>query len=213
MKKILCLLAILVLITGCTKEPVQEVESVESTSVVVPTYVDDNPITVGLYDGKNLATTYNTAKENFKDIVFSVCYTNDATLNSEYIKYDWDKYYNQYTNIDNYKIGFHFSFDANGEHITGNILGPDVYRFNPYFYIYLYDDIHQPDGAWYSHLETSDVTDKTIFSSIKIYTVDLSKVTSPIELTVFTYDSQDDFDEQGNYRGKSKYTITINFES
>lgn len=202
--------------TGCSKTIQNNEESSmstsQSTSVTIPAYVDDNPIIVGLYADGNLVDNYTTAKENDKDIVFSVCYTNDAKLNSQYIKYDWDKYYNQYSNIDNYKIGFHFSFYSGDQEITGNILGPDIYHFEPYFYIYLYDDIHQADGAWYSHLETSDVNDSTIFSSIKIYLVDTSGITSPIQLTVFTYGSQDDFDADGNYRGKSKYTININWE-
>ena len=38
---------------------------------------------------------------------------------------------------------------------------------------------------------------------------DINKVTSPITLEAFTYDSADDFDEKGNYRGNSKYSIEI----
>ena len=37
----------------------------------------------------------------------------------------------------------------------------------------------------------------------------ISYVTSDVELTVFTYDSDDDFDENKNYRGNSKYTVRI----
>ena len=90
------------------------------------------------------------------------------------------------------------------------ITTPDkTFIFNPYIFIYLYDDIHQPDGAWYSHVES--MTDNTLFSSIKLTAIhNLNEITSPVTLTVFTYDTEDDFDEDGNYRGNSKYTININ---
>ena len=80
----------------------------------------------------------------------------------------------------------------------------------PYLYVYLYDDVHQPDGTWYSHLEPVDMKDNTVFSSIKLYFAQQgSKISSPITLTVFTYD-EDDIDSSGKYKGTSKYTITIN---
>ena len=36
------------------------------------------------------------------------------------------------------------------------------------------------------------------------------KVTSPITLKVFTYDDEEDFDEDGHYRGISSHTLIIN---
>ena len=85
-----------------------------------------------------------------------------------------------------------------------------MYIVTPYIYNYLYDDIHQPDGAWYSHVEENQVTNETIYSSIKLYAAEkTNEISSPITLTVFTYDTADDFDESGMYRGNSKYTITI----
>ena len=74
----------------------------------------------------------------------------------------------------------------------------------------MYDDVHQADGAFYSHLEMSDVKDNTIYSSIKLTGIETANIESPITLTVFTYDGDEDFDSDGNYRGNSKYTITIN---
>ena len=35
-------------------------------------------------------------------------------------------------------------------------------------------------------------------------------ITSPIKFTVFTYNGLEDFDENNNYRGNSKYEININ---
>ena len=46
-------------------------------------------------------------------------------------------------------------------------------------------------------------------TSIKLTaSVYVDEVISPIKLSVFTYD-QDDFDDSGNYRGNSIYTINV----
>ncbi len=37
-----------------------------------------------------------------------------------------------------------------------------------YIEVYLYDDVHQTDGAWYSHLTPADVTEETVISSVKL---------------------------------------------
>ena len=81
----------------------------------------------------------------------------------------------------------------------------------PYLYIYLYDDVNQASGTYYNHLEPSDMKDNTIYSSIKLFLAQEGiKITSPITMTVFTYDTEDDITEDNHYRGNSSYTITIN---
>ena len=55
------------------------------------------------------------------------------------------------------------------------------------------------------------MNESTIISSIKIFSAETgTKITSPITLTVFTYDNLDDITEDNHYRGNSSYTITIN---
>ena len=55
--------------------------------------------------------------------------------------------------------------------------------------------------------------DNTIISSIKLFLAqEGKKITSPITLTVFTYDSDDDFTEDNHYRGISSYTVIIETE-
>ena len=93
-----------------------------------------------------------------------------------------------------------------GTTLGSNFFEPDIFRYGKYFYVYLYDDINAPDG-FYSHLE--DMNDDTIITSIKIYAVAGIDDVEEITLTAFTYDNQDDFDDNNNYRGNSKYTITI----
>ena len=83
----------------------------------------------------------------------------------------------------------------------------------PYLYIYLYDDVNQAPNTYYSHLEMKDFNDSTIISSIKLFLAQEGiKITSPITMTVFTYNGDEDFDENNRYRGNSSYTIIIDIK-
>ena len=58
-------------------------------------------------------------------------------------------------------------------------------------------------------MESDEFNDNSIITSIKLqssYSVD--QVVSPIKLTVFTYDTDDDFIDN-EYRGNSFHTLTI----
>ena len=220
MKKIFITLIIILLITGCNKKEnnldtnINNENKEEKQEVDTPVYKDDNPIKLGLYVDENLISNYTTDKINGKDIgVFNVYYTKQDKLENNNVKYNWNKYYNEYENIDKYKIGYIISFTVDNKIYKEQILDPNsTFIFSPYIYIYLYDDINQPDGAWYSHILPEEVTDNTIYSSIKLFKADnISNITSPITLSVFTYD-EDDFDSNNNYIGSSIYTITINLE-
>lgn len=179
-------------------------------------YVDENEVKLGLflYDNnyhnkERIEDTYYANFTSGTDIgSFEVFLTDDAIVDGTNFKNTWNKYYSQYENIENYKIGFNIKFILNdGTSYSGNYLEPDTYKFGEYFYTYLYDDIHQADGAFYSHLES--VNEDTLMTSIKIYAVDgIDRVDSLI-LSAFTYDTEDDFDSEGNYRGNSIYVIRI----
>lgn len=212
MKKILIIISLL-LLTACSNQSnsPKNIDLDKQLDISINTYQDNNPITIGLYEDEHLIKDYHVKLTNMKDItVFNIYYTNQDPLENNYIKYNWNKYYKNYENIDKYKIGFIISFEAEGKLYKEQILTPDCeYIFAPYLYIYLYDDINQPNGSWYSHLLPEEVTDKTIFSSIKLFMANkATDISSPITLTVFTYD-EDDFDSSNNYIGKSKYTTTI----
>ena len=216
MKKIVLLCFILLFITGCTEKKVNNLpesnELEEEIKVVEDAYKDDNPIKVGLYMDGKLLENYTAKIVDGQDIaVFEVYYTNESDVGSGSTKYTFNKYYNNYDDIDKYKIGFYLGFETTEGKMEATILDPSKMHELYYIYNYLYDDIHQADGAWYSHVEMEDVKDNTLYTSIKLYAGGYTyKITSPITLTVFTYDDMDDFDENGNYRGQSSYTITIN---
>ena len=88
-----------------------------------------------------------------------------------------------------------------------------TYALQPYMYVYLYDDVNQAPNTYYSHLKKEDMNEKTIISSIKLFLAyETEKISSPITLTVFTYDTLDDFTEDNIYRGNSSYTIEIDLK-
>lgn len=214
MKKIL-LFILMFLLVGCAKEDKEEIERIEklinNPPTITPTpYIDNNPIKVGIYKDRKLITEYNYKFKNESDIaIFSIFFTNEENVGNGNFKDTWKKYYNQYEDITEYKIGFEVSFEVDGEKKEALVLGPkNLYDLDPYLYPFLYDDIH--NSGYYSHVTTKDVKDDTVYSSIKLYLHhDTSKITSPITLKVFTYKSDDDF-TNGHYRGNSEYTITIN---
>ena len=216
MKKILLLIIPILILTSCTKEKETSTNIPNIDINETPTvkeYKDDNPIKVALYQNGKKVTTYKTVRQNWTDLgVFEVCFSDKDNLESESTKYNFKKYYETYENIDKYKIGFQLEFETTDDKsIDLRILAPtEMYGASPYMYNYLYDDIHEEDGAWYSHLTAEDIKDNTILSSIKLFYAEKSEaIKLPIKLTAFTYDSDDDFDEYKHYRGNSKYTITI----
>lgn len=215
------LLITILLLAGCSiinKNNVPSKPPVNNTldKEQIEEYKDDNPIKLGifLYDNnyhnkKVIKDSYYTDFISNKDIgSFEIFLSDNDVIDGTSFKDTWNKYYNTYENIDKYKIGFNIKFMLyDGTNYESNILEPDVYKYSDYFYIYLYDDIHQKDGAFYSHLESME--DNTLITSIKLYAVDgIDKVESII-LNAFTYDSEDDFNKEGVYRGNSLYAIRI----
>lgn len=221
MKKILIILFGILFLSGCSStgqvEPIKDNIGNDNEEETKEEYKDDNPIKVGLFlaDDSNyhnkskLVDTYYTNFTSGVDIgSFEVFFTGDNVIDGSRFKDTWNKYYNMYDNIEDYKVGFNIKFILkDGTNYNGNFLEPDIYKFGDYFYVYLYDDINQTDGAFYSHLE--EMNDDTMLTSIKIYAVDGIDNVENFILSVFTYKDSNDFDTNGNYRGNSIYGIRI----
>ncbi len=222
MKKIFLLL-LLILVTGCGVKEVEQSkekeEIKEEEKEKEPTYQEENPLKIGLY--QNNGNLYKKVDEfispldSYKDIgTFSVILSNDSEVTGSSIKDLYNNVKSSYDDFSKYKIGYNINFTVkDGTTYNETILKPlDLfdYPFYKYLYIWLYDDINTT--GWHSHIEVDDYTDTTVMSSIKLMSTSLSReVVDGFKITVFTYDTMDDFDESGNYRGVSSHTLTIKY--
>ena len=220
-KKIFLLIVLMLLVSACTnKKEINEVKQSDesdnhpSEMEEEKKYIDNNNTEIGIYYSYNLVTTYKTNLVNSKDIVvFDIYPSNEEHIERQnYI----NNLYDEYTSLDNYKnlrIGFNLKYTLNtGEEISYNIFDPDSARRYDIGHImaWLYDDYKHRYDSWYSHIEQDEYNDgDKLFTSIKLYSSDIENIDSKIILTVFTYDGEDDFDENGNYRGNSSYSVEI----
>ena len=217
-KYILFLLLIIILVSGCSKK-------VENTStekekkediveeVEVPKYSDLNNTPISLYKlNGNKLTKLNSIRIDpspMEDIgIYQIYPSNEEEvyLNKGFGEQFYDEWMN-YNKDNNLKIGFNLKYTLlDGTNISQNILNPsmtnDKYWEN--LLIYLYDDYANRGKGFYSHLEMEDYNDNTLFTAIKIQGCgNVLGIQNKIELEVFTYDTDDDFDENGEYRGNS----------
>lgn len=224
MKKILIITCLLLTLTSCSykTQPINKKDNKKNITSNVKeeiknTYIDNNPITLGIYMYTNSSTPrYKTNEyKNNWELNVDICsleifYTNEDQIPGTNFKNLWNNYYQNYTDINSYKIGYLIEFNtANEGKIKKYIKSPqDTDSIYKYIQIYLYDDIHQ-DGGWYSHITENEYNTDSILTSIKLTgSTYIDEITSDISVTAFTYDD-DDFDENGEYRGISKQTVII----
>lgn len=220
MKKILLVLVVLLLFCGCTKkEKVIEKTKEEKKEEIIEkdTYKDENKTPIGFYkvQGNTLTkiTKINVTPVVEQDMgVFQIYPSNEDNLTID--KGFGLAFYDEWNKYNNIKLGYNIKFSlADGRNISYNIFSPEN-TFDQWEYLmtYLYDDYNNFGKGFYSHIEKEQFNENTLMTSIKIqssYSVD--QINSKISLTVFTYDSEDDF-ENNEYRGNSSYTMDICLE-
>lgn len=179
-------------------------------------YINNIPIGLYKYYGSNkdreLITNYNGYWNYHNDISsFEVFYTNEKSINGKRLPITFDEYKNNYENLDSYKIGFKVAFLTTNEEVNKTIISPkDTTSFYGYLEVYLYDDYHREKGVWYSHTTEEEFNDNTLLTSIKLTAgKKINEITSDINVLVFAYNSDNDFDKDGNYIGKIRYSIKV----
>ncbi|MBQ2640094.1 MAG: hypothetical protein IJF92_05005 [Bacilli bacterium] len=215
-KKILliCLVFISLFVVGCnkntSKKPIKKEQVIKKEK-----YVDANNMKIGIYENNNgklnLLDSFSNIFVRGTDIaVFQLFPSNDKEIvcNNKFAEMFYER-----ISATNNKIGFNITYTLKDNSKTShNILKPsDTMLHAEYLEIYLYDDYYHRNDNWYSHIEEKDYNDNTLYTSIKLTPgMKIDDITSNIKLTVFTYDSEDDFDSNTNeYRGNSKYSIEI----
>ena len=135
---------------------------------------------------------------------FYVFATDEEQFAYDGFKTRFFEWWNSYEQAETTKIGYEVTVKLNdGTELICTVKSPaDTEEIFRYVELYLYDDVHQADGAWYSHLLEEQMTDDTLMTSIKVTTGEKIDDVASIYLTVFTYQSEVDFDiESGRYIG------------
>ena len=200
-----------------------EIENTEieiEETIEEPKYKDENQVPISLYieQGDQLVKiseySCDWSPENVLNLFYAIPSTEES-ISSYNFDSMWKEKIAAYPNGDKCRTGYQVSFKyEDGNTYTYNLKCPDDTYFTfPKVMTYLYDDVNLVPGKPYYHITQDVMYDYTIASSIKLVgDVDSDKIEGPITLTAFCFDSEDDFDEEGNYRGNSKYTITITRE-
>ena len=117
MKRIILFILVLFL-SGCSikdKDNVQTLEQEDKVEIKEEEkYIDDNPIKLGIFLSDNnysnkevIKDTYYANLQSGVDIAsFEVFFTDEEIINGSNFKNTWNKYYSNYTNIENYRIGY-----------------------------------------------------------------------------------------------------------
>lgn len=85
----------------------------------------------------------------------------------------------------------------------------DTDSFYNYVEMYLYDDVHQKPNTWYSHLLDTQVTDRTLMTSIKLTAGSQIHLVKTISVSVFVYAGPEDFNEKGDFTGTHISTAVL----
>ena len=177
----------------------------------------DNKIPIGLYTRQNgkLVLTSSWYCDWSRDSIFGIFYavaSNEEEIPCSSYETTFKNYWSK-NNTDGYKIGYNIKFSLDtGEVINKRILNPeDTDELFKNIQFYLYDDVTYMPGRIYYHMRQYEMTDETMLTSVKLVGYKETKgVNGPIELTVFTYNGDEDFDdESGQYLGNSKFTMKI----
>lgn len=211
----------ILLLCGCHKTTEFKKSIIDSQKEDIPAYIDENNVTISMYadneDGvtQKVHDIYQTSWIIKKDIVvLSTFYTDEEFVSGNYYQDIWKKYAQNYSDYSKYKTGWELKFSINGSEIHRNIKNPkDVNDFYDYLEIYLYDSVNQTPGVWYSHLLENEVNENTILTTMKLTCGSkCDEITSDIEVKVYTYDTEDDFDNNGFYRGNSYDFVKVTKE-
>lgn len=217
MKKIILLLVLLlVIISGCDKKEIKKKEKKKVEVEYVEKYEDLNTTPISFYTSNDSGlvklTKINKKLVSLEDIgIFQIYPSNEESIsfnggfgNSFYN--EWMKY----NTNNNLKIGYNIKFSTDEEDFSYNIFNPsNCMEKWEYLLNYLYDDYANRGKSFYSHIEENEFNENTLPTSIKLQSNDKAlSIKNKILLTVFTYDSEDDFLD-GEYRGNSSSTLTI----
>ena len=161
------------------------------------------------------AEDFESVWEYYSDIAgFYIFACEEDVFPYEGLRDRWNNLWNSYADASFAKTGFEITITLNDDEVkTVTVLSPeDTEEIFEYVELYLYDDIHQEPGAWYSHLLPEQMTENTIMSSIKVTTGEKIEQVKKIHLVAFVYteECEDEvFNEDGRYIGGNYREVTF----
>ena len=179
-------------------------------------YDNETPIALYLLEGNTLVRADTVYCDWTRDSILGLFYSfpsNEESIYCTDYETQWEEAWASY-NTDGYKVGYSIKLELDtGETIYRTLLDPipvddDIFS---HIQLYLYDDVTYMPGRAYYHMTPEEMTDETMLTSIKLVGYKETKgVNGPIEVTVFTYNGDEDFDsETGEYIGNSKFTMKV----
>lgn len=201
-----------------TTEPTVPTETTVPEETEPPYIPEVYPDVVGIYipadDGTKtrvLVTEFSSTRKAKKDIdCFEIFASTEETVTGKSFRAMWNAVWESHEIRENAKIGFVIEFSCGDTQVRRTLLKPsDAADFYDYLEIYMYDDINQTPGQWYSHLEDDDMDEETIISSIKLTAGSKIAEVGDITLTAFIYNGDDCFNSQGEYIGTVLATVVI----
>lgn len=150
----------------------------------------DDTTDVGLYERLDLVSTLWQAGADIT--VLDVIPSSEEVLTGDSYRDIWSTEEKKLPEDVSNKVYFILEYTLkNGEERVARIATPadaEAVGRDGYLEVYLYDDVHQESGAWYSHLTALDMTADTVYSSIKLTAGAYVSDVAAIKLSV--YDSK-----------------------
>ena len=215
---------------AATETVSQEMVSETTSPVTQEAPEIENEKPVRLYEMDYSADTARLVKDYYTDwdpdhdiAVFGAFNTDESEIYFNTEKEAHLRYWNSVETAADYKIGYEISFEVGGEKRVITILGPedveksddlfmgdvDTEEVTGYLGVWLYDDVNQEDGAWYSHILPEEVDEDTLLTSVKLRATPKSKEIENVILKAFSYSSALEFNEAKQYNNNYGYEIRI----
>lgn len=178
----------------------------------------DNKIPLSLYIDRG--GVFTKADTHFcdwtRDEILGIFYVFPSTeqeIRTNNYENTFEQMWAQY-NTEGYKIGYQIKLTMDTGEVMNRTMKLPIYVNDEIFshiQLYMYDDVTYYPGRRYYHMSPEEMVPETLLTSLKLVGYKETKgVNGPIELTVFTYNGDEDFDsETGEYLGNSKFTSYI----
>ncbi len=194
-----------------TTEPSEEPVAPKDSEIPIGIYLADSATKQRVLTSE-YEINFDTIAKDFPNNSFYL--SHDATVPG--ITYDdafketIGSFLSQYPEMDGFHIGAHLRLVLKtGEELSTLLVKPaDTEVLKEYLESYIYDAYHA--NGFYVHLSPEDMKEDTLFTQIKLHPGPKTTELSDIYLSVFLYDSEEDYSYESNtFTADNSWTIHI----